>query len=199
MIEKIFSFDGWYYRIFSFLANLIIVNILFLMSAMTVILTGPSLIAFYQTIDKLTKHQEGSIVKTYFTELINALKKGFMLTITLICIIGGGIGSVYLLMENLPTLGFLAVIVMTLIVLYETIFIIVFARFPFTFKKTLRETAYILLSSTAHGIVLLVVPVLVLLILGKINLWLCVIVGFGLSGWLQTIFFNKVLVDNDGK
>lgn len=56
-MNRLFSYEGWYYRVFAFLADMIIVSFLFMIPAMTLILAGPALIALYQTIDQLYKER----------------------------------------------------------------------------------------------------------------------------------------------
>lgn len=195
---KIFSFDGWYYRTFTFLADVIILNVLFILTSMTVVLIGPALIALYRSMNRLLKNEGGSVVKTYLSEVKNNLKRGFILTAGVLVIAAVSLASVFIMMEKSRALGFLAVVVSTLVVLLLTILVMVFARLDLPFKQAAKEALYVLLSSTAHGIILFVIPALIFYGLGRVNLWLCVIVGFGASALVQTIFFNKVVVDDDG-
>lgn len=196
MIEKLFSFDGWYYRTFTFAANLIILNLLFLTTAWTVVLTGPSLAALYQSINRLLKEQGNSVVRDYYQLLAANLKRGTLLVLFLAAVTVFFGGGVYLLMGLSTSLGFLAVVAAALMLLFLSIVTVVYNTLPLAFKPALRDAAYILLASTAHGIILLMIPVLVAVLLIKVNLMLYLIVGFAVTIWLQLVFFNKVLVVN---
>lgn len=196
MIEKLFSFDGWYYRTFTFAANLIILNLLFLTTAWTVVLTGPSLAALYQSINRLLKEQGNSVVRDYYQLLAANLKRGTLLVLFLAAVTVFFGGSVYLLMGLSTSLGFLAVVAAALMLLFLSIVTVVYNTLPLAFKPALRDAAYVLLASTAHGIILLMIPVLVAVLLIKVNLMLYLIVGFAVTIWLQLVFFNKVLVVN---
>ncbi len=196
MIEKLFSFDGWYYRTFTFAANLIILNLLFLTTAWTVVLTGPSLAALYQSINRLLKEQGNSVVRDYYRLLAANLKRGTLLVLFLAAVTVFFGGSVYLLMGLSTSLGFLAVVAAALMLLFLSIVTVVYNTLPLAFKPALRDAAYVLLASTAHGIILLMIPVLVAVLLIKVNLMLYLIVGFAVTIWLQLVFFNKVLVVN---
>lgn len=195
MIEKLFSFDGWYYRTFTFAANLIILNLLFLTTAWTLVLTGPSLIALYQSVDRLLKEQGNSVFRDYYRLLAANLKRGTILVATLLSMAAVLAGIIYLLMGVSTSLGFLAVVIAALTLLFLAVLTVVYSVLPLPFKSTLRESSYVLLASTAHGIILLALPVMVAAVLIKVNLMLYVIVGFAVTIWLQLLFFNKVLVD----
>lgn len=195
MIEKLFSFDGWYYRTFTFAANLIILNLLFLTTAWTLVLTGPSLIALYQSVDRLLKEQGNSVFRDYYRLLAANLKRGTILVATLLSMAAVLAGIIYLLMGVSTSLGFLAVVIAALTLLFLAVLTVVYSVLPLPFKSALRESSYVLLVSTAHGIILLALPVMVAAVLIKVNLMLYVIVGFAVTIWLQLLFFNKVLVD----
>ncbi|MFY1066472.1 DUF624 domain-containing protein [Candidatus Enterococcus leclercqii] len=195
MIEKLFSFDGWYYRTFTFAANLIILNLLFLTTAWTLVLTGPSLIALYQSVDRLLKEQGNSVFRDYYRLLAANLKRGTILVATLLSMAAVLAGIIYLLMGVSTSLGFLAVVIAALTLLFLAVLTVVYSVLPLPFKSALRESSYVLLASTAHGIILLALPVMVAAVLIKVNLMLYVIVGFAVTIWLQLLFFNKVLVD----
>ena len=60
-MKQIFSYEGWYYRVFSFAADMILLSFLFLVPAVTIVLTGPALIALYQTIDQLYQEKDSSL------------------------------------------------------------------------------------------------------------------------------------------
>lgn len=195
MIEKLFSFDGWYYRTFTFAANLIILNLLFLTTAWTLVLTGPSLIALYQSVDRLLKEQGNSVFRDYYRLLAANLKRGTILVATLLSMAAVLAGIIYLLMGVSTSLGFLAVVIAALTLLFLAVLTVVYSVLPLPFKSALRESSYVLLASTAHGIILLALPVIVAAVLIKVNLMLYVIVGFAVTIWLQLLFFNKVLVD----
>ena len=195
MIEKLFSFDGWYYRTFTFAANLIILNLLFLTTAWTLVLTGPSLIALYQSVDRLLKEQGNSVFRDYYRLLAANLKRGTILVATLLSMAAVLAGIIYLLMGVSTSLGFLAVVIAALTLLFLAVLTVVYSVLPLPFKSALRESSYVLLASTAHGIILMALPVMVAAVLIKVNLMLYVIVGFAVTIWLQLLFFNKVLVD----
>ncbi|KAF1292686.1 hypothetical protein BAU14_12080 [Enterococcus sp. CU9D] len=194
-MEKLFSFDGWYYRTFTFAANLIILNLLFLTTAWTLVLTGPSLIALYQSVDRLLKEQGNSVFRDYYRLLAANLKRGTILVATLLSMAAVLAGIIYLLMGVSTSLGFLAVVIAALTLLFLAVLTVVYSVLPLPFKSALRESSYVLLASTAHGIILLALPVMVAAVLIKVNLMLYVIVGFAVTIWLQLLFFNKVLVD----
>lgn len=158
-------------------------------------LTGPSLIALYQSVDRLLKEQGNSVFRDYYRLLAANLKRGTILVATLLSMAAVLAGIIYLLMGVSTSLGFLAVVIAALTLLFLAVLTVVYSVLPLPFKSALRESSYVLLASTAHGIILMALPVMVAAVLIKVNLMLYVIVGFAVTIWLQLLFFNKVLVD----
>lgn len=198
MIEKFFSFDGWYYRTFSFLADLLILNILFLLTAWTVVFTGPAIIALYRGVQNLLQQKQTSVIREYFQNL-QEVKRGSLLT-AIVLAFGLGVAGVGFVFMSLSTaLGFLVIVLTALSFLFVTIFTVIFSLSTLSVKEAGQEAFYVLLSSTAHGIVLFVIPAVVLFLLAKVNLMLCLVSGFAISVCLQVTFFNKVLVKTDGQ
>lgn len=196
-MNRLFSYEGWYYRVFAFLADMIIVSFLFMIPAMTLILAGPALIALYRTIDQLYKERDVPIWQRYKQAFLSNLKRGFFLEGLVIAYVAVFAGLIYSLMMLTPYFGVLAVILVSLAALYLVVFVLLYSLFAQSLQETAKETAYAVLSSTANAIILLVIPIIVFVLCSKVNLFLFVCLGISGSAFVQVLFFNKVLAKGE--
>ncbi|AUJ84242.1 MULTISPECIES: DUF624 domain-containing protein [Enterococcus] len=196
-MNRLFSYEGWYYRVFAFLADMIIVSFLFMIPAMTLILAGPALIALYRTIDQLYKERDVPIWQRYKQAVLSNLKRGLFLEGLVIAYVAVFAGLIYSLMMLTPYFGVLAVILVSLAALYLVVFVLLYSLFAQSLQETAKETAYAVLSSTANAIILLVIPIIVFVLCSKVNLFLFVCLGISGSAFVQVLFFNKVLAKGE--
>jgi hypothetical protein len=192
-MNRLFSYEGWYYRVFAFLADMIIVSFLFMIPAMTLILAGPALIALYRTIDQLYKERDVPIWQRYKQAVLSNLKRGLFLEGLVIAYVAVFAGLIYSLMMLTPYFGVLAVILVSLAALYLVVFVLLYSLFAQSLQETAKETAYAVLSSTANAIILLVIPIIVFVLCSKVNLFLFVCLGISGSAFVPVLFYNKVL------
>lgn len=195
MMNKLFAYDGWYYRVFSFIADLILLNFLFLFSALTVVLIGPGTIALYQTLKKLYHEKDITTVKCFIQAFAAYFKQGLILE-GVVVLFAAVVGLfIYGLMGVSTYFGLLGVVLVSLAGLLLTMFVLLYSLTPAdSLKKSMKKTVYAVLSSTANAIVILVIPALVFILLNKIHLFLFVSVGISLLGYLQVLYFYKVMV-----
>ena len=192
-MNKLFAYEGWYYRIFSFIANLIIINFLFLITCITGIFSGVGLIALYRTIYRLYREKDIPVLRTFWTALKNNIMRGFILTgVLFVAFLLGGI-VVTSLLKIATSLGFLAIFLLSFVALFLTSFLFLFSVFNWSVKKTLGETVYVVLSNSANAIILFILPLLTFVFFYKLNLFLYIALGFGTTAFLQVAFFQKVL------
>lgn len=192
-MKQLFSYEGWYYRVFAFLADMIILSFLFLLPAMTIVFAGPALIALYQTIGQLIEEKDLPIWRRYRQAFVSNLRRGFQLTGIAVGYVLSVMAIIYSLMMITPYFGVLSVILVSLAGLFLIVFIILYSLFKYSVKETLRETTYAVLSSTANAIILLVIPIALFVLCSKINLFLFICLGISGSAYVQIMFFNKVL------
>lgn len=196
-MNRLFSYEGWYYRVFAFLADMIIVSFLFMIPAMTLILAGPALIALYRTIDQLYKERDVPIWQRCKQAFLSNLKRGLFLEGLVMAYVAVFAGLIYSLMMLTPYFGVLAVILVSLAALYLVVFVLLYSLFAQSLQETAKETAYAVLSSTANAIILLVIPIIVFVLCSKVNLFLFVCLGISGSAFVQVLFFNKVLAKGE--
>ena len=64
---------------FSFAADMILLSFWFLVPAVTIVLTGPALIALYQTIDQLYQEKDVPVWQRYSRAFLANIKRGIVL------------------------------------------------------------------------------------------------------------------------
>ena len=173
-MKQIFSYEGWYYRVFSFAADMILLSFLFLVPAVTIVLTGPALIALYQTIDQIYQEKDVPVWQRYSRAFLANIKRGIVLEGIIVGYVAVTAAIIYGLMGITTYLGVLAVILSSLAGLFLTVFVLLFCLF------------------SSNAIILLVIPVFVFLLLNKINSFLFVCLGISGFAYLQVLFFHKV-------
>lgn len=192
-MNKIFAYEGWYYRTFSFVTNILLINFLFLLSCCTVIFSGAGFIALYRTSFALYEEKELAVFSTFIQEFRKNILRGLALTFFLAgC--GTTVGIVLVSLFRLSvSFGFLAVVLFSGATLFINVCLILYSMFTWDLRSTIKESFCVVLSSSANAIVLLVIPVGVLVLLNQINLFFYLSLGIGSSAYLQVVFFQKVL------
>lgn len=196
-MNKFFSYDGLYFRIFNFLANLIILNFMFLLSALSIILLGPGVIAFYKTLNELYHDKHLELYKTYRHHLQANFKRGQQLILIVLSYLAAVAFSLLVLMELSRYLGYFAIVLLTFSGVVLAVYILLFSNLKQGIKATFNDALYVTLSGFANGIIILGIPVLISLVLIKINFFLFLALGFSVASYLQIIFLNQVLLEKD--
>jgi len=80
-LDAFFSWDGKFMDVLSRAGELILVNILFLISCIPVVTIGSALTSFYYATIKSVRQQRGTPVGEYFGSMKRTLKKGILLTL----------------------------------------------------------------------------------------------------------------------
>ena len=192
-MNKIFAYEGWYYRTFSFVTNILLINFLFLLSCWTVIFSGAGFIALYRTSFALYKEKELAVFSTFIQEFRKNILRGLALTLFLAgC--GTTVSIVLISLFKLSvSFGFLAVVLFSGATLFINVCLILYSMFTWDLRYTIKKSFYVVLSSSANAIVLLMIPIVVLVLLKQVNLFFYLSLGIGSSAYLQVEFFQKVL------
>ncbi len=83
-MSQLFAFDGPLFRALSTLADVVIVNFLWLISSLPIITIGPASEAAYYVLAKMKKGEDAHIIKLYFKEFKNNFKNSFFAGLILI-------------------------------------------------------------------------------------------------------------------
>ena len=197
-MHKLFNIDSGFFRFMAKIADIILLNGIFLVLSFGVITIGPGLIALYYIMLKEVRDEETEVVKNFFKAFIKNFVQGVVLEI-----IVGGVGlffaydlyMVYNWNQNVDTMG-------SRISLYALagVTMVIALGFIYTFPmvaKFYNNTANIIKNSIAMAISNLPSSLAVFAIwviigfLVKINPY-NLMFAFGLATFVQSFFFVKV-------
>ena len=79
MLEKLFDADNAVYRIINRIADLIVLNLLFLCTCIPIVTIGPALTALYSVAMQLWEKEREGVIKQYFSAFKQNLRQGILL------------------------------------------------------------------------------------------------------------------------
>lgn len=82
-MERIFSIDGKFFTFITKLSDLLLLNVLFIITCLPIITIGTSLTALYQTTLQLAENTDSYILRNYFSNWKQNLKQGIFIWIPL--------------------------------------------------------------------------------------------------------------------
>lgn len=199
---RIFSVDGFLYRLISKLTDLLLLTILWLICCIPIITIGASTVAVYSVTLKMVKGEESYIVKSFFKAFAANFKQSTLAWI--IYLFFGGILAYtfylyfYGMKGMLPTffigILFLAAFLYIISLLY--VFPLI-ARYENTVKQTIKNTILIAFRYSFRTLQMLFV-IIILIAIGMWNLYtifFAIIIGGGTIMFILSFFF-RVVFDN---
>lgn len=205
-MAKLMSMNSPLVRGLSRAADLVILNVLFIISCLPVFTLGVALSSLYAMLFKITGRREGHIVKSYFKELRINFKKGVPLGL-----IYTGLGALiavnfdYVYRQQITAaIGAVIVALGVASMLFFMLSLYSFAlqsRFENTIKNTIKNS---LLMSVKHFpktmLLLIINGVPLILILNNIAYFIyafpvLMLVGFSLICYLNVLIFNRIFVN----
>ncbi|MFD1433312.1 DUF624 domain-containing protein [Lacticaseibacillus yichunensis] len=192
VMKEIFRVDGLYYRLMTLAANAFIINLVFVLSGLTVVLLGPAIIALYQITKRVMAGEEDHVLTTYFKIMKKNLVRGWQLFGILLVGAGLAIGLTLLV----GALGQWAAAVMIFFVASVALllgtFAYDFALSQDSVRQAFNNALILFFQHIVYSIVILLIPVVVLSLIGKVNLYLALCLGFFVACYLQIYFVRKV-------
>lgn len=193
-MEHIFNTDGKFFSAFSRLADLILLNALFILACIPVITTGAALCALYQTTLKMAGGRESYIHRDFFQNLKQGLHPNGtagLLSIGCICLCLVNIISLPTLYKGAVGMTLLCLQLLFLLFLY--LFLLYISILPKAYRRTLKNAArnafYLALKYLPSSLICLCISLLpagcVFLFTARIN-W---IVSFLLTAGFSSIAF----------
>lgn len=195
-MRNIFDINSPFFRKLSRMADIMILNILFVCCSIPIFTIGTSLSAMFYVMFKMRDDEEGYIARTFFKAFRENFKKSTIIWIVLFVI-------AFILRADLLTLntktgtfaGLLKILVFILMFIWGCVFVYVFplqAKFENTIQNTFRNAFFMAMGNLKQTIAMLVMFVAPLLLMVKSEriLWYIIlfwiVIGFGLIAWFQT-------------
>lgn len=202
MLKKIFDQDNPVMRFLSFLADIIILNLLFVLSCIPIITIGAALSGLYYVTLKMIRGREGGIVKTY----VEGFKGNFRQATAAWAIMAAIGGVLYLDYWAVGLLGgqlpaFFRYGLYVFAMLFAFVFSYLFpllATFDNTVARSLKNAFLMSISNFPYTVAVVAIWVSPYFILTKFTMLTAVITpfailtGFGLVAYFCSWFFWKV-------
>ncbi|MFV0363490.1 MAG: YesL family protein [Suipraeoptans sp.] len=204
---NILNFDSPLMSFLSRVADLIMLNLLFIVCCIPIVTIGTSMSALYTVTLKMAKNEDGYMFKTFFT----AFKRNFKIS-TILWLVALLVGTViaidyYVAMQITSAMkNILYVATSILIAFYALVMIYLFpyiARFENKIMDTLKNVLLISILNLPYSILLVVIIAAAVVATLYVNLsivlpiWL--LGGFSLIAFINSFIFRRVFVKYEPK
>ena len=186
-------------------SDLIVLNIIFILSCVPVITVGPALVALYSVSLKLADGSEGYVVKGYIKAFKENFKQGIVVGIVLE-IIGFVLGYdavvLYYSKESYAGMGFfITVVALAVIVMVMQFIFPLLARYQNTIKNTVKNACLIAVSKLPYTALLLVLELFCVLVcyLSVFGYLYVGLFGCSFCAFLQSKILKKIFMQIEGK
>ncbi|MBQ6323178.1 MAG: YesL family protein [Lachnospiraceae bacterium] len=206
-----FNLDGPLFSFFSRIADLAILNILFLICSLPIVTIGASLTAMSYVTLKMKDGVEGYVWKSFLKSFRQNLRQATIIWIGMLLLLGL-LGADFLILRTmsgaLRSVLFAVVLIGFLLWLLLLLYVFpILSRFDNTIPNTLRNALLIALANAPRALLMVFILIAAFLvtfwnamtIAGGIMIWL--ILGFALLSWinstLQIPIFHKLMPEEE--
>ena len=200
-----FNMDNPFFRFMGRVADLMILNIIFLVCCIPVVTIGPAITAMYYTTLKMVRNEESYIVKGFFHSFKQNLRQGIIINLILLAI------GILLFLDMRVVVGnfqgtagkAMYVVIWLGVVLYALIFVYIYpllSRFYNTIRNTFTNALLISirhLPVTILLVLLTLAPVVIVFIpqamISSLLILLFMLMGFSTIAYVKSIFLVKIL------
>lgn len=215
-MRGIFSFDGPVTSFFSRFADLLWLNILYLICCIPVFTIGAATTALYYVALKMAKDEENSITKQFFKSFKDNFKQGTVIWLIFAVIIAilstdlivANRGSLWDIFHNnsVSNVVIVAVGVMAILIAITLTYVFpILAKFDNTIKNTIKNAFLISIRHLPYTVLFLLVNaapwVIIILsgIYGNGSGNMLVFIQFSLTAYINARFFNKIFANYEPK
>lgn len=203
-MRRIFSLDGPLMSALSKFADIVLLNILFIICSLPIITIGASTTALYYVTLKMVKDEESYIFKNFFKSFVMNLKQATVIWM-FILVVSGILVADFMIMsgqlgdfQGLPELVSKAMNVIFMMVLVAITFIATYAfpllaKFDNTTKNTIKNALLMSIRHFPYSILMIVINVLpIVLIYFFLPAFIIIVFIFALSAFICSHFFVKI-------
>ncbi len=202
---SIFNMDNRFFRFMGKLADLMILNLVFIACCIPIVTIGPAITALYYMTLKMVRNEESYIVKGFFHSFKQNLKQGIV--INLILLAAGILIYVDMTVVTQNFTGILGkvmyVIIWMAIVVYAMVFVYIYpllSRFFNTIKNTFTNAVLIAIRHLPYTLLLVVltlIPVFIVFIpdarISSLLMILFILMGFSVVAYCKSVFLARIL------
>jgi uncharacterized membrane protein YesL len=200
---RIFNMDNKFFTFMSRVADLIILNVVFIVCCIPIVTIGASVTAMNYVTMKMARNEESYIVKSFFKSFRENFKQATIIWLILL-VAGLLLGMDFRIVQQVESTGLLKVVTYGLYMvalIYAMVLSYIFpllAKFDNTIKNTFKNamlmsirhlpfTIVILLVGFAPAIATLTIPIVL-----AYGLIVWIMVGFSLIAFLNSLMFVRI-------
>ena len=202
-MDNLFRYDNKFFEALGKISNIVILNLLCIVSCLPIITIGASVTATYFIAMQIVKDEESYIIK----EFIKRFKENFIISkkIWIIMMIIGGVLCFDFYISKLIINEYMRIILQFILLMISIIFVFsimyvfpIASKFENTVKNTMINSILISIQHLPQTIVMTLVnlsPIILIFMLsdywGQI-LFFYTVIGFAVIAYINSIFFNKI-------
>ncbi|AQP54290.1 hypothetical protein CBF34_03445 [Vagococcus penaei] len=190
-MRKVFAIDGWYFRIFSKLANLMILNLLFILSVIPIVTAGIGLMSLIKTVQELRQDEMLSVVTVYARNFKQNIMRGLILLGVEVIGLAIPMSIIYLSLMYLPFLATLLMIVFSFVLLILSSFPLIYSLENQALIPALYQTIGFVTTKIALAIAIFIVPLVVGYLSFKVSLIFLFFMGISLIVYAQLSLMRR--------
>lgn len=201
-MKQLFNPENVAFRFLEIFCDLLILNLLFLVTSLPIITIGTSITSLYSVTLKLVRHEDCPVVKTYFLSFRDNFKRStfvWMIQLALLLFIFSDLYVIFYVIEN----RYLALQVPVFILLFLVLSVIIYA-FPListyetSIKQLIKNSLLLSLSNVPTTIFIIAFPLLIIYLCGRSSALLIfffsLLLFFGIAflAYLYSFFLQRI-------
>ena len=202
-MDNLFSLDNKFFEILGKIADIVILNLLCIISCLPIITIGVSITATYSVTMKMIKDEETYIVKDFIKRFKENFKASTIIW-SIMLIIGAVLAfdfyiSKLILNESISNVLQLVFTMITIIYIFTLSYVFpIQSKFENTIRNTMINSIFISIQNLPCTIIIVVLNLSPLLLISLfINYWgqiifFYTVIGFGIITYVNSIFFEKI-------
>ncbi len=201
-MQNIFNMDNAFFRAMGKLADLMILNLIFLICSLPVVTIGASATALYYVTLKMSANEEGYVVRSFLKSFRQNFRQATVIWIALLfagCVLGL---DIYILNHSDSTFGAVFLVLISAItILYAMELIYIFpllSRFENSIVVTFRNAFIMAIADFPRTFVMMLIIAgsVFLTLWNAYTLWygllVWIVCGFALIAFANSFFLNKI-------
>ena len=202
-MDNLFSLDNKFFEILGKIADIVILNLLCIISCLPIITIGSSITATYSVTMKMIKDEETYIVKDFIKRFKENFKASTIIW-SIMLIIGAVLAfdfyiSKLILNESISNVLQLVFTMITIIYIFTLSYVFpIQSKFENTIRNTMINSIFISIQNLPCTIIIVVLNLSPLLLISLFsNYWgqiifFYTVIGFGIITYVNSIFFEKI-------
>ncbi len=202
-MENIFRYDSKFIQALDDIADIIILNLLFIISCIPIITIGTSITSMYYVTLKMVRGESSSTIKLF----IKSFKENFKISTivwTLMIVICGVLVIDFKIADlmsnkNLSIMLRVSSIMISIIFIFSFTYVFpIISKFENSIKHTIINSVLISIQNLHFTIIMVILNLLPIILLNLVtSLWpyillLYIMSGFSLTSYVNSIFLNKI-------